>query len=154
VYILIFVSDTASWKILDRHMVDHPLHGFTLLDCKSWCKGQIVTETESCTAIRSLILQFVDRIHHHHYSIIWRRNVCGTSLGMQEPWNRRQAMLTAVSFRRSEKWRGNLVIATNSTRFEISNPVFSAHMAFVSLKSVKQVIFILGSVFVTYEMNL
>jgi hypothetical protein len=73
---------------------------------------------------------------------------------MQEPWNRRQAVLTAVSYRRSEKWRGNLVIATNSTRFKTSNTIFSAHMTFISLKSVNQVIFILGSVFVTYEINL
>ena len=33
VYILIFISDTATWKILDRHMVDQPLHSFTFLDC-------------------------------------------------------------------------------------------------------------------------
>jgi hypothetical protein len=154
VYILIFISDTSTWKILDRHMVDHPLHSFTFLDCKSLCKGQIVTETESCTVIRSLILRFVDRIHHHPCNIIWQRNVCGISVDMQKHWNRRQAMLTAVSFRRSEKWRGNLVIATNSTRLKTSNPILSAHMTFISLKSVNQVIFILGSVFVRYEMDL
>jgi len=68
--------------------------------------------------------------------------------------NRRQAMLTAFSFRRSEKWRGNLVTATKSIRFKTSNPVFSAHMAFISLHSVNQMIFVLGSVFVTYEINL
>jgi len=73
---------------------------------------------------------------------------------MQEPWNRRQATLTAVSFRRSEKWRGKLVITINSTRFKRRNPVFSAHVAFIYLKSVNQVIFIVGSVFVTYEMNI
>jgi len=82
VYILIFISDTATWKILDRHMVDYSLHSFTFLDCKSWCKSQIVTETESWFAIRSLTLQFVDRINHHHCKIIWRRNVCGISVDM------------------------------------------------------------------------
>jgi hypothetical protein len=131
-----------------------PLHSFTFLDCKSWCRAQIVTGTESCIAIRSLIVQFVDRLHHHHWNIIWWRNGCGVSVDMQETWNRRQAMLTAVSFRRYKKWRGNLVTATNNTRFKTSNPVFSAHIAFISLNNVNQVIFILGSVFVTYEINL
>ena len=39
--------------------------------------------------------------------------------------------------------------ATNRTRFKTSNPVFSASMALISLNSVNEVIFILGSVFVT-----
>ena len=83
-------------------MADHPLHRFIFLNCKSWCKGQIVTETESSIAIRSLIVQFVDSLHYHHCNTVWWWNGCGMSVDMQEPWKRRQAMLTTVSFRRSE----------------------------------------------------
>jgi hypothetical protein len=147
--VYIFISDTATWKIQDWHMVDHPLHSFTFLDCKSWCGGKIVTVTESFIAIRSLMVQSADRPHHYHCNIIWWRNGCGISVDMQEPWNRLLAMLTAVSFRRSEKRHGNLVTVTNNTRFKTSNPLFSAHMAFIFLHNVNQVIFILEFVFVT-----
>jgi hypothetical protein len=73
---------------------------------------------------------------------------------MQEHGNRRQAMPTAVSYRRSEKWHGKLEFGTSSTSFRRNNAVFSAYMAIIFLNNTNHLVFIPESVFVTYEINI